>query len=68
MFAGIDQRAPPFLIQLALPYLPAPIPALITNGLRYIQMAGVIADDLAALIFGLGLIVWIGSWVGSRGT
>ena len=45
---------------MALPHLPAPIPFIITTGLKYIQMGGFILDDLAALIFGVAVIVTIG--------
>jgi GET complex subunit GET2 len=51
---------------LALPHLPPPIPTLVTTSLKYLQMGNLFLDDIAALVFGLGLIVWLGSWWSSQ--
>jgi len=62
IFTGNNQVQPPTLLALALPHLPSPFPSIITNGLRYIQMAGAILDDLSAVIFGIGVFVLIAGW------
>ena len=51
------------LLALALPSLPPPIPAFVTNGLKYLQIGGVFLDDISALIVGTGLLIWIANWV-----
>ena len=51
------------LLSFALPYLPPPIPSVILNGMKYIQIVGVLFDDLSAVIVALGLFVWIAGWV-----
>ncbi|KII94450.1 hypothetical protein PLICRDRAFT_50417 [Plicaturopsis crispa FD-325 SS-3] len=65
IFSGFDAVAPPMLLSLALPYLPPPLPSIITNGLKYLQMGSLFLDDLAGLVFGLGVIVLVASWVTS---
>jgi hypothetical protein len=47
------------LLSLALPHLPAPIPSLILNGMKYSQMFSVILDDVAGLVVTLGLLIWV---------
>ena len=51
------------LLAFALPHLPPPLPALITNGLKYLQIGGVFLDDISALLVGVGLLVWVAGWV-----
>lgn len=53
------------LLALALPSLPPPLPALITHGMKYLQIGGVFFDDLSALIVGIGFIIWVASLVSS---
>ncbi|KAI0638888.1 hypothetical protein C8Q77DRAFT_1078163 [Trametes polyzona] len=65
IFTNLDPVQPPMLLALALPHLPPPIPALITNGMKYLQIAGVFFDDVSALIIGIGFLIWIASWVSS---
>jgi len=60
IFSGFDAIEPPFLVSLALPHLPPPFPSLILNGLKYIHMCGFFLDDLAGLLFGLGVCVAVG--------
>lgn len=55
-----DNIEPPFLVTLALPHLPPPLPQLILNGLKYLRMGGSFLDDLAGLLFGLGVCVVVG--------
>ncbi|KAH7920493.1 hypothetical protein BV22DRAFT_1021089 [Leucogyrophana mollusca] len=59
IFSGIDQVRPPTLLALAIPHLPPPFPSVILNGLRYIQLGGTFLDDLASVVFGIGVIVFI---------
>lgn len=57
-----DPVQPPMLLALALPHLPPPLPSVILNGMKYLQIGSVFLDDIAILLFGIGLIVWIASW------
>lgn len=50
------------LLSLALPHLPAPLPSLILNGMKYMQFGSVFIDDIAVLLFGVGAIIWLASW------
>ena len=50
------------LISMAMMYLPPPFPSIITNGMKYLQIGSVFMDDIAALLFGLGLLVWFATW------
>ncbi|KAI0935601.1 hypothetical protein AcV5_003983 [Taiwanofungus camphoratus] len=63
IFSEVDAPQPPMLLSLALPHLPPPIPSLITNGLMYLRIAGVFLDDIAGLLVGIGLLVWIAGWL-----
>ncbi|KAI0063063.1 hypothetical protein BV25DRAFT_437927 [Artomyces pyxidatus] len=62
IYTGLDATQPPMLLALALPHLPKPLPFLIINGLKYLQMAGNILDDLAAAVVALGLFVALASF------
>lgn len=57
-----NEVQPPALLSLALPHLPPPFPSLIMNGLRYVRMGSAFLDDIAAVVFGIGMIVLITSW------
>lgn len=57
-----NQVQPPALLALALPHLPPPLPSLITNGLGYLRMGKAFLDDMAAIVFGIGMIILITSW------
>ncbi|CAL1697030.1 unnamed protein product [Somion occarium] len=63
IFSGLDPVQPPTLLSLAMTQLPPPFPSIITNGLKYLQIAGVFLDDLSAVIVALGFLIWIASWV-----
>lgn len=65
VFSGLDTIQPPMLLSLALPQLPKPLPSVILTGMKYMQIGGAFLDDLAALIFGLGMIVWVATWLSS---
>ncbi|KAI1790490.1 hypothetical protein LXA43DRAFT_507118 [Ganoderma leucocontextum] len=62
IFTRLDPIQPPMLLAFALPHLPPPLPTVITNGLKYLQIGGVLFDDLAALIVGIGFLVWVANW------
>ncbi|KAH0838777.1 hypothetical protein J3R83DRAFT_7153 [Lanmaoa asiatica] len=62
IFSGHNEVQPPALLSVALPHLPSPLPSLITNGLRYFRMGNAFMDDIAAIVFGIGMIVLITSW------
>lgn len=57
-----DPVQPPMLLSLALPSLPSPLPSLILNGMKYLQIGSVFLDDIAVLLFGIGMIIWVASW------
>ena len=60
------QVQPPRLLALALPHLPPPLRSSITNGLQYMQLGGVFLDDIAAIVFGIGVIVLVSTWLAPR--
>ena len=51
------------LLALALPHLPPLIRAIILNGLTYMQIGEILLDDIAGLLVGVGLIVWVAGWI-----
>ncbi|RPD70841.1 hypothetical protein L226DRAFT_562663 [Lentinus tigrinus ALCF2SS1-7] len=63
IFTRLDPIQPPMLLSFALPHLPPPLPAVITNGLKYLQIGGVFLDDISALIVGLGFLIWVATWI-----
>ncbi|PCH33159.1 hypothetical protein WOLCODRAFT_134951 [Wolfiporia cocos MD-104 SS10] len=62
VFSKLDTPRPPMLLSLALPYLPPPIPSVVTNGLAYLQLGGIFLDDIAGVIFCIGLLIWLAGW------
>lgn len=58
IFSGFDVVQPPALLALVLPHLPPPIPSVIMNVMKYMQMGSVFLDDLAGLVVGIGFIVY----------
>ena len=42
---------------LTLPYLPKPLPSMLMYGLKYFQLIGTLADDLAAAVVSIGLFI-----------
>ncbi|KAH9939035.1 uncharacterized protein BXZ73DRAFT_44092 [Epithele typhae] len=62
IFTNLDPVQPPMLLALALPVLPPPLPAVITNGLKYLQIGGVFLDDMSALLVGIGMLIWVATW------
>ncbi|KAF8555901.1 hypothetical protein OG21DRAFT_1476302 [Imleria badia] len=62
VFSGHNEVQPPALLSLALPHLPPPLPSLITNGLGYLRMGNAFLDDIAAIVFGIGMIIVITTW------
>ncbi|KAG5636000.1 hypothetical protein H0H81_009427 [Sphagnurus paluster] len=62
IFSGFDAVQPPTLVALALPHLPPPLPSVIINGMKYLQMGSLFLDDLAGLIVGMGFLVLFSSW------
>ncbi|GBE78578.1 hypothetical protein BKA93DRAFT_902562 [Sparassis latifolia] len=63
VFSRLDTIQTPMLLAFALPHLPPPLPSIITNGMKYLQIGGIFLDDLAALLVGLGFLVWIAGWL-----
>ncbi|KAJ7743798.1 hypothetical protein B0H16DRAFT_1560653 [Mycena metata] len=62
IFSGFDAFRPPTLLALALPYLPPPIPSIIVHSMKYLQMGSMFLDDVAAVIVGIGLVIWFSTW------
>ncbi|KAJ7020277.1 hypothetical protein C8F04DRAFT_1275331 [Mycena alexandri] len=62
IFSGFDAIRPPTLVALALPHLPPPIPALYVHSMKYLQMGSLFLDDVAAVIVGIGLVIWFSTW------
>ncbi|KAF9042123.1 hypothetical protein BJ165DRAFT_1349161 [Panaeolus papilionaceus] len=65
IFSGFNAVQPPTLLAFALPHLPPPIPSLIINSLKYMQMGSLFLDDLAILIVGVGFVVYLAGWFAS---
>ncbi|KAJ6456192.1 hypothetical protein C8R45DRAFT_1222294 [Mycena sanguinolenta] len=63
IFSGFDAFRPPTLVALALPHLPPPISSLIVHGMKYMQMGSMFLDDVAAVIVGIGLVIWLATWI-----
>ncbi|KAF5376897.1 hypothetical protein D9615_007202 [Tricholomella constricta] len=63
IFSGFDAVQPPTLLAIALPHLPPPLPSIIVNGLKYLQMGSLFLDDLSGLVVGLGFIVLFSGWL-----
>jgi len=57
------QVQPPKLLALALPHLPPPLRSSITNGLQYMQLASLFMDDIAAIVFGIGVVILVATWL-----
>ena len=52
-----DSTRLPTLLSLALLYLPKPLPSILLYCSKYLQLAGIFADDLAAVVVAIGLFV-----------
>lgn len=48
----------PQLVALVVPHLPAQFASIIVNMFTYIGMVGLLLDDIAGLVLGVGIIVW----------
>ncbi|KAF8168444.1 hypothetical protein B0H34DRAFT_761211 [Crassisporium funariophilum] len=62
IFSGFNSIQPPMLLALALPHLPQPLPSIIVNALKYMQMGTLFLDDLAGLVVGIGFIIYFSGW------
>ncbi|KAI5992884.1 hypothetical protein EDD15DRAFT_2167757 [Pisolithus albus] len=63
IFTGHVQINPPQLLALAINHLPPPVPSLIMDVLRYLQMVNSFVDDIALIVFGIGVVVVAAGWV-----
>ncbi|THH04801.1 hypothetical protein EW145_g5262 [Phellinidium pouzarii] len=63
IFMKSNSIQPPTLLALALPHLPPIVHSIVMNTLTYIQMGGMLLDDLAGLVVGVGVLVWLAGWV-----
>jgi len=62
IFSGFNSVQPPMLLALVLPHLPPPLPSIIDNCLKYMQMGSLFLDDLAGLVVGVGFIIYFSGW------
>jgi len=62
IFSGFNSVQPPMFLALVLPHLPPPLPSIIVNSLKYMQMGSLFLDDLAGLVVGVGFIVYLSGW------
>ncbi|KAJ7652159.1 hypothetical protein DFH06DRAFT_1270430 [Mycena polygramma] len=62
IFSGFDAFRPPMLLGLALPFLPPPIQSVIVHSMKYLQMGSMFFDDVAAVVVGVGLVIWLATW------
>ena len=53
----------PTLLAMAANALPPPIPSLIVNAMKYLQTGGILLDDLAAVVVGIGVLIVISQWL-----
>lgn len=65
IFTGHVQLNPPKLLALAIPHLPPPFPSLIMDALRYLRLGNSFVDDIALIVFGIGVIVMVAGWLTS---
>jgi hypothetical protein len=63
ILGGLDDVRPPVVVQMALLSLPQPIPSLIMNCYKYSQILGVLLDDIAGVIVGIGFSVWLANMI-----
>ncbi|KAH8111427.1 hypothetical protein DFH11DRAFT_1729368 [Phellopilus nigrolimitatus] len=62
IFTKSNPVQPPMLLALALPHLPPLASSFILNALGYLRMGGMLLDDVAGLIVGVGFLVWVAGW------
>ncbi|KAI6043788.1 hypothetical protein EDC04DRAFT_2866210 [Pisolithus marmoratus] len=65
IFTGHAQLNPPKLLALAIPHLPPPFPSLLMDALRYLRLGNSFVDDIALIVFGIGVIVMVAGWLTS---
>ena len=63
MYNHKDAIQPPMLLSLALPVLPSVFRTIIVTSLKYLQIGDVVLDDLAGLLVGIGILIYIASWI-----
>ena len=52
----------PALLGMAMPVLPPHIASIVVNGYKYIGLFSMLLDDVAAIVFGIGLFVYFATW------
>jgi len=62
LFTASDEYQPPMLLSLILPHLTPRLSQTITTSLKYFHMASLVLDDLAILLFGMAVIVYVSGW------
>ena len=59
IFTSPEPAAPSGILSIALNIIPPPYNTMIVHGLRYISMGSMVMNDVAVLVFTLGVIVWL---------
>ncbi|KDQ17523.1 hypothetical protein BOTBODRAFT_29704 [Botryobasidium botryosum FD-172 SS1] len=62
IFTAPEPAAPTGFFSMALSMVPQPYNTMIVQGLKYVKMGGMLMDDLAVLVFTLGIVVWLAGW------
>ncbi|EJD04501.1 uncharacterized protein FOMMEDRAFT_155641 [Fomitiporia mediterranea MF3/22] len=62
LFTKADPIQPPTLLAMALPILPPQWRSLVTNVLVYLRMIGILLDDVAGVVVGVGVLIWVAAW------
>jgi hypothetical protein len=58
-----DEIQPTGLFAVVISHLPPAVSMILLHGQKYVQMGGMFLDDVAGVIVGLGLAVWVGGWL-----
>jgi len=61
LLTGLNPIQIPSIVGLALPHLPANISAIVMNVLTYARMGNMFLNDIAGIVFGMGLFIFISS-------
>jgi len=63
IFTRADAVPPPGWLAMATGVLPPPIPSLIMNTMKYLRTGGMLLDDLAAVVVGMGVLILVAGWL-----
>ncbi|TDL22286.1 hypothetical protein BD410DRAFT_821234 [Rickenella mellea] len=63
LFTKLNPLQPPTLVALALPHLPPTLRSIVINVLTYVRMGGMLLDDIAGFVLGIGILVYVAGWL-----